>query len=328
MKRYIFLLFALFVFCSCEKVLEFDEGSSPRHMVLNAVPSAGEELFVNFGYSHLFLDSNVSYPVEGADIVVNLNGESLHPTRVHGCNYFFGRTLNEDDVLDVHVDACGKTMTASTYVPRFPQMTTPFCIVDTSDVFDYCNVSFRLTDLSDRSEYYRFRIQERDSGSRMNPWTKELDTIDTVYTTYFLCLDMPLFDNNKLTAGLSETESLGGYFYEQLLASDSLFNGESISVAFQLLLLVDTNEVEPFIHQYTLEVESMTAERYRYLKQVSTANSLMQFFTEPSQVYGNVSGGALGVFSGNARRKFPLNVQLPDPPHRKASTAKIKRVKK
>ncbi len=328
MKRYIILLFALFFFCSCEKVLDFDEGSSHRHMVLNAVPSAGEELFVNFGYSHLFLDSNVTYPVEGADIVVNLNGEPLRPTSVLGCNYFFGRTLNEDDVLDVQVNACGKTMTASTYVPRFPQMTTPFCIVDTSDVFDYCNVSFRLTDLPDRDEYYRFRIQERDSGSRMNPWTNELDTVDTVYTTYFLCLDMPLFDNNKLTAGLSETESLGGYFYEQLLASDSLFNGESISVAFQLLLLVDTNEVEPFIHQYTLEVESMTAERYRYLKQVSTANSLMQFFTEPSQVYGNVTGGALGVFSGNAKRIFPLNVQIPDPAQHKAPLKRIKRVKK
>lgn len=314
MKRYILFLVVLFVFCSCEKVLDFDEGMSPRHMVLNAVPSAGKELFVNFGYSHLFLDTNVAYPVEDADVEISLNGETLHPTRMVGCNYFFGRTLNEDDQLDVRINALGKTITASTYVPRYPQMTTPLCIVDTSDVFSFCNVSFRLTDLPDRREYYCFTLQERDSGARMNPWTEELDTIDTVYNTFFLCLNMPPFENHKLTGSTSETDALGGFFYEQLLASDSLFNGQSIPVAFQILLLVDTNEVEPFIHQYTLNVESMSPDRFRYLKQVSTANSMMQFFTEPSQVCGNVNGGALGLFAGNARKCFPLNVTRPTRP--------------
>lgn len=289
-------------FASCEKVMEFDIDGSSGRPVLNALPSLGKQMFVNYSYSHFFLDNNVSQPIPNTEMRLSVNGVDLYPSRIDGCNYFFDYFLQPDDRLDISVSSDGNSVSASTYVPRSPNMFDVTTVVDTTMTFNTAVINFDIQNHPDYKEYYYFTISQRDSGVRYNSYLEIYDTVDTVYNTFFFC-----FDQNLTSPAVAANQPLGGYLYTSLMSQDDLIDGESYKTAMMLILLVDTNEIEPFLHQYTLNVESVTPERYQYLQSVSSSSDLMSFFGEPAPVYSNVSG-ALGIFSGMAKQSFPLSL--------------------
>lgn len=300
MKKIIISFILVLFFASCEKVIEIDPLASESKLVLNAIPSAEQQLFVNLSYSHFFLDTSNYHPVQNADIVVKVNGTEYRPTSTRRCNYFFDYTLQEDDSLDITVYADGKTITASTYVPRLPQITNLVAAMDTSSAFNVLAVNFDITDHPDYQNYYCFRITEHDSGEYYHPLLEYLDTIDTVYTDYFFCYDKVLTDNPMAT------EATYGYpYFATFLTTDANFDGQTHNTTLYLMILRDTNEIQPFTHQYQLTVECVTPDRYQYLKDLAQASSMTSMITEPPAVHTNING-ALGIFAGNAKRVFPL----------------------
>lgn len=301
MKRYLCLLCLVSLFASCEKVIEIDPLMSPSELVLNAVPSAGQQLFVNFAYSHFFLDTTNNHPVANADMVVSINGRDYRPSSVDRCNYFFDYILQPEDSLAIRIDAGGNVVTAHTTVPQMPQMTVPTVFVDTtSSALRLLVINFNLSDPAGQKDYYCFRITERDSGAKYHPFLDYYDTIDTVRTSYFFCYD------SVLTSSPDATPTTYGYpFYGQFLTSDANFDGQVHNTTLLFTILRDTNEIQPFIHQYSLTVEKVSADRFRYMQDVAAGNTITALITEPPAVYSNVSG-ALGIFAGTAKRTFPL----------------------
>lgn len=295
------IILAVFSLASCQKVLDVDESASEHQMVLNGVPSAGKQLFVNFANSRYFLDGNGNHPIDGTTMSINVNGTDHYPTSVSNCNYFFGYTLQEDDALSITINANGNKITSSTYVPRQPQVSSLISFVDTSQVFNTLNINFNLADHPNYKDYYHITIMCRDSGLYHHPLWDTYDTIDTTYTTYFCC-----FDNKLTDPAAAASQALGGYFYSELLTTDKFIDGENHNVSMLLMLLTDTNEVAPYLHQYTLNIETVTPDRYHYLEDVAKATNMLQMFSEPGSVYSNVNG-ALGIFAGNARKTFPLS---------------------
>lgn len=290
---------------ACEKVLEVDEPAN-RQMVLNAVPTAGQRAFVNFSYTRFFLDSSNFHPVDGADIVLDVNGQRMRPDSVSRCNYFFPHILQEGDSLSISIDAAGHRVQAHTYVPLIPDVDSMVAVPFVSPSFNFLTVSFTLSDHPDMAEYYSIAVKERDSGARFNEWTQMLDTVDTVYTTYFLVPYNPEITSNEVNPYIP----LGGYLYSRIMFLDRLIDGQSPNIQLYIMQLVDTNEVEPFKHEYFVDVESMTRERFRYQLSVATQNSMTSFFAEQGQAYSNVEvDGAtgLGVFAGNAKRRFHID---------------------
>lgn len=305
MKKQISLYFALYLmvslFASCEKVVDIDTASSTQKMVLNAVPSAQKQLFVNFSHTHFFLDTINGHPVNDADIVISVNGSDCRPSYVRGCNYFFDYTLQEDDSLHITVKANGHTVTSHTTVPRMPDITNPIAQTNDTGTFHLMAVNFNINDHANYKDYYSITLRQRDSGSRYIPYLDIYDTIDITYNTMFLCNDKALIDTV-----MASMMAVGGYVPAvQLLASDEQFDGQVHNTTMMLILLRDTNEVIPYIHQYTLDVETVAPDRFRYLKDIGNATSMLQLITEPAAVYSNVNG-ALGIFAANARRTFPL----------------------
>ena len=301
----LYLLVLTSLFAGCERVIEFDIDSESQ-LVLNAVPSSQRQLFVNFGYSRFFLED--IYPaVPGADLVVSVNGTEYRPDSVSGNNYFFNYILQDDDSVAVRVRAGDHTVTAHTHVPRMPRVSPPLAFIDSSGVFNLLTINFNIDDYPGYPEYYCLSVTQRDSGLRYRPYYDRFDTIDTTYNTLFCSLDKSLN-----TPEVDANEALGGYFYTQLLANDKAIDGTNHNTTILIILLKDTNEVEPFIHQYTLNVESVTPDRFRYLKELANATSMMQLFTEPAPVHSNVIG-ALGIFAGNARYSAPLAITSPPP---------------
>lgn len=300
MKKFLIPILILLL-ASCEKVIEIDPLSSQSQIVINAIPSAGQELFVNLAYSHFFLDSSNYHPIPSANMVVNINGTDYYPSRTQRCNHFFGYTLQEDDQLNIQVQADGRTITASTYVPRKPQITDLSAIKDSSSAFNVLAINFNIHDHPNYNNYYCFRITERDSGLYYHPYREIYDTIDTVYTNFFLCYDQVLTNNP-----MASPVMMPGYpFFGTLLTTDANFDGQTHNTTLLVMLLRDTNEIQPFIHEYELTVECVTPDRYRYIQDLAQNSGMASLITEPPAVYTNING-ALGIFAGNAKCTFPL----------------------
>ena len=299
--RHIFLAALLsMALTACEKVIQVDPLDAPSQLVLNGVPSAEKQCFVYFANSHFFLDTSNNHPVDNVNMLLDVNGTQYRPTHVDRCRYYFDYVAQADDSLSIRVQAGDRLVTSSTYVPRMPQISDPVAYIDSDSTFNLMVVNFTLTDPADYPNYYRFLITERDSGSIYIPYFDYSDTIDTTYNSIFFCLDKPLTDHNA-----AATEALGGYLYTQLLTTDANIDGTAHNASILVILLRDTNEIQPYIHQYGLSVECVTPDRYRYLQNIDAISSMMSMITEPPEIYSNVNG-ALGIFAGNAKRTFPL----------------------
>ena len=301
------LLWMPIAFSSCEKIIDFDPSMSQPALVLNAVPSADKQLFVNFSYSHLFLDTSNYHPVNNVDMTVYVNGNPLRPAYTNRCNYFFDYTLQEDDNLSIRIIADNDTVTASTYIPRKPDISTPF-VFDTSASFRFRVINFNINDHPDYHDYYRITITQRDSGCRYRPYREIYDTIDTVFTTMFMCSDPALTaltsQNDDFFSGTTAS-ILGTHIFTQLLTDDKPFDGKRHNTTLYIMQLRDTNEVGYFLHQYTLNIETITPDRLSYLQSLNQTTSPTQLITEPAAPFSNVNG-ALGIFAGNAKYTYTL----------------------
>lgn len=303
-KQYIKYLIACLLLpfvVSCEKIIEFDTSISQSELVLNAVPSAEKQLFVNFSYTHFFLDTVNSHPVKDVLMRISVNGYDYYPVTIDRCNYFFDYMVQEDDSLFISVQAGDRMVTAHTTVPRMPRISTPMTFVSDTGTFNLLLINFNIDDHPGHKDYYCVTLHQRDSGCHYIPYLDIYDTIDTVYNTYFFCNDRAFVNPDAV-----QSMAVNGFVASnQLLAPDDMFDGQNHNTTLTLILLRDTNEVEPYIHQYTLDVETVSPDRYRYLNDISNATSMLQLITEPPEVYSNVNG-ALGIFAANARRIFPL----------------------
>lgn len=305
MKPYRILLPLLFIaaLASCEKVLDFDT-ETERTLVVNGMPSAQKQLFVNLSYSHLFLDANMQHPLTPEDIYIEVNGNRLTPSSTEGCNIFFNYIAQEDDTLAFHMTADGETVEARTYVPKMPVISNMKSQFDSSLTFNLGLITFDLDDHADIKEYYHINIVERDSGVRYNPRYERYDTIDTIFHTYFLVL------SPELNEGALSLENLAS----RILTTDKNIDGKRCNISLALLMLIDTNEVAPFAHQYTLNIESITYDRYLYLKDIGRSTNSTTSFSEPFSIYTNIKGKAVGIFAGNASKQYHFTFDRPPAP--------------
>lgn len=300
MKRILYIIAAVLLFTACEKVLDVEPG--PRHLVLNGVPSEGRRAFVNFSYTHFFLDTVNAHPASSVDMTMMVNGVPYTPDSISGCNYFFPYILQADDQLQISVDADGHHLEAQTYVPRPPAISNMKVKYYESSSFNFYLATFNIDDHAGYDDYYCLTVNVRDSGARYNEWTAEIDTVDTVGTTYFI-----LPAREITSSDVCPYVPLGGYLYSQLMFLDHNIEGTSYPVEMFIMKLVDTNEIAPFKHWYTVSAETVTPARWNYLLSVARSSSMTSFFAEQGQPYSNVTldnENGYGIFAGNARYKY------------------------
>lgn len=303
MKRIpIIVLVALLALTSCEKTVEIDEPTD-RQLVLNAVPSAGHRAFVYFAHTRFFLDSSNYQPVDGANVILTVNGNLMTPDSSSRCRYFFPHTLQEGDSLTIDITALGgHGVHARTYVPYYPAINGMAAANYASPSFNFHVLSFRLDDHAGNDEYYSVVVQERDSGMRYNEWGDSLELVDTVHSAMFLVPENPEVTSSDVCPYIP----LGGYLYSRLMFMDKHIDGQQYPMQLYIMQTIDTNERPPFKHEYTVTVESVTPARWNYTLSASSQNSMFSYFAEQGQAYGNVDG-ALGVFAGTAVRRYIFN---------------------
>lgn len=292
-------------FASCEKTLEVEEPAE-RELVLNAVPAAGRQAFVHFAHTRFFLDDNNDQPVDGADIVLSINGTPMLPCSTSHCKYFFNHILQEDDSLSIDIHADGRSVHAHTYVPLYPVVSNFQSLFAATETFNIVAATFTLSDHANRDEYYKIHVQVRDSGIRYNEWTTSYDTVDSVHSAMFTVPMRPEITSSEVAA----YSPMGG----NLMFLDRKIDGQDYYIPLWIILLKDTNEVAPFKHEYTVDIESVTPARFMYLLSSGSQNSLTSFFAEQGRVYSNIDG-ALGIFAGSAKRRYTFALDTILPPN-------------
>lgn len=288
---------------ACEREIDISETS--HQMVLNGVPSAGRRAFVNFANTRFFLDGSNDHPVDGASLTLYVNGVPYSPDSVSHCNYFFPYTWAEGDSLIIDISTPDGPVSAKTYVPLLPDISGFGYHLYASPSFNFLVASFDLNDHASNDEIYTITVTQRDSGERYNDWTAAYDTVDTTYNTYFIVQDEALTADD-----VCPYIPLGGYLYSNLMFLDRRIDGQSHPVQVYIIQTVDTNEVRPFLHEYTVNVGSITPARFRYILSASSQNSMTSFFAEQGEVFSNVQG-ALGIFAGQSTRRYVYDTLLP-----------------
>lgn len=315
-------LAALFLLGGCEKVLDIDDSDANSIMVLNGVPQAGKRAFVNFTNTHFFLDSVGSHPVDGASVMLYINGAPTLHDSLSSCTYFFPDTLRPLDQVAIDINTPKGNVHAETYVPPFPRIKHGGRTVEwASPTFNLYWAPLRLSDSLGYAEYYNITVSVRDSGMRHEVWADRYRTIDTVSNSYFMFLG----DVNDITASdVSPNGAIGDILYSGLMFTDRRIDGRTdYPVNLVIPIFKDTNEVvndtQQFKHWYTVTVESITPARMRYLISVARSNSLGSMLAEQAQPYTNVTG-ALGIFAGSAKWTYTfytdtlLRIETPDIP--------------
>ena len=322
--HYFYIIALLLLATACQKVVEFDIDEIPSQLVLNALPSDGNPMFVNFAQSRFFLDTNIGSPVAYPSMTLNVTGPSgtltLHPDSTSLSNYFFPYSPQGGDSLYITIHAGESTVTSGTKIPKPLQIpscstlltwTLPSSGSSSQSVLNLCIVSFSLSDYADEDNYYYITVTERDSGSWFRESLQKFDTIDTLYrNTMFMCMDNALAGSQALLSSPLVVLPQGYTVYDRLICNDKALNGSSATHSIIIPILVDTNEVRGFKHQLSFHIESIRPERVRYLLDVANATALTQMFAEPAGVFSNVKVNgeqALGLFSGISHLNFPLN---------------------
>lgn len=309
MKKYILILLPLLL-ASCEKVLDIDEPTD-KQLVVNAVPQAGKRAFVYFASSRFFLDPSNDQPLSGASVTLYVNGIPYAPDSVSNCKFFFPYTYIEGDSLELDARSGDRLAHAKTYVPLVPTFSN-IKLYDQSlgRTMRYYEAELDFQDHAGVDEYYNLRVMVRDSGVRFNEWQQRYDTVDTIHATYFM-----LRNNLEIRGDASYSVPMLGYLYTRNFFNDSEIDGRNYPLEVSILHLVDTNEVQPFKHEYTVSLESITYARLRYLIDASRqGGGSTSFFVEQGAVRGNVEG-ALGIFAGSAKSEVTFWPDtLPDYP--------------
>ena len=317
-QKIIVLLPLIFVFTSCQKVIEFNGPVTDPIVVVNSLVSPNAVVKAQLSQSRFFLSNDTLFTmIDTATVSLYVNGV-MKEQLIHTTNGMFVGTYKPvvGDSIRLQVQVPGKKLIAcSTSVVPQSLITLP---MDTTSVltgannvivsvtapkagsipaFDTIGTSIgrklklvlRFTDDQVKRNYYRLVVYTKTyTGSKVtNDYTFSFD-------------DVVSGNNSRDSIGPPTSLSTNKFN----VFSDDLFNGKEYALKFSV---ANNKEVYlpgkiPLITKRELyvDLQSISREYYLYLQTRSNARS-NNFFAEPVQVYTNINGGIgiLGSYTTN-----------------------------
>ncbi|MEA4935612.1 MAG: DUF4249 domain-containing protein [Paludibacter sp.] len=320
MIKTIFLTLGLLLFVSCEKEIEFNGEISEPMVVLNSYISPDSIIYAHLTKSRFFLNNNRGFEfINNADILVYVNHvfrEKLNFTENGIYRGTFKPTAGDTVRLLVKVTGYDDVESTTTVLSPSNILSTEAKMVEKSrDEYTIngevsahylsgnCEFNVKIRDNVSEQNYYRLVVKKRNLNIYSN---------DTIISEYFINFSLEGFD--------SQSGDLIGLFddgenrNDQHLITDELFNGKE----FVLKFTTDYAylEVVPGYEEYynyknpggsesvIINLQAITKDMYLYLKSKESANGIFEgFFTEPVQIYNNISNG-IGIFGAYTNNEF------------------------
>ena len=316
-------------FFSCEKEIKFNGDEIKNKLVLNGLLSPDSTVKINLTESRFFLDDNEIFKnINNAkvDLWINDNKTSNLSNTGEG-NYIGTYILKTGDNIRITASCdgfdpveCSTGIVSPTPIisadtinykenrSYYYQYEKGTAIIDSSSYYMTINFEMFITlkDPKDISNYYSLNLYLKyyfsNGDSLLLPVRYQSDDL--------------VFQTRNDPAFLDDEDYL-----KSTVFNDELFNGKEYKLKIKtnswLGVNVGENPFDPgFVNQeiagkeIIVELQSLSFGYYMYQKTLeahSNLNNLMEYFSEPIQIYSNVKGGIgiLGSYS-NSLYSIPL----------------------
>lgn len=324
LQTIIFSLFALIV-TSCETEIEFRGDDTASLLVVNSILSPDSAVKVHVSESKFFLKDDSSFENVN-DAIVNLwvNGSLYEQLLSTGQGFYTGN----------YIPKAGDIIKITAKNNKFPEVNaeseivqaTPIVSVDTmihvSDIYPIVNgygnyldtigyskmtemkISLKFNDPPNQKNYYKIAVklnQEYSDGSKY-------------MRNYYFSSDDLVFGNTT-EAGIFDESSYR--LYHEF--NDDLFDGKNYSLKLNtsfISIVYDNNPsggtsdlepVEIVKNELILELQSISKSYYLYLKTRNAGSSVIDFFSEPVQIYSNIEDG-IGILGSYNTSRFKIDM--------------------
>ncbi|MDR1631846.1 MAG: DUF4249 domain-containing protein [Dysgonamonadaceae bacterium] len=320
-KYFLFAAVAAFLF-ACEKEIEFKGDEVKTKLVLNGILMPDSVVKIQLTESRFFLDSNRLFnQIDDADVRLWKDGVLKETLQNTGEGYYVGTYVpREGDNLRITASHTGfDPVECETQIVS----PTPIISADTTntDIEKYCyyqydeddwtiiidsvkfvifkgDITITFKDPADIAGYYIILLDLRTRYESGNVYVQPLryTSDDLVFKTDN---ELPFDDDDDFNSQ---------YSYQ---FSDELFDGKE----YKIKIKADSYsgyywpDEDSKITNRELQVtlQSLSPSYYMYIK-TREANSDSYFFTEPVQIYTNITGG-IGIFGNysNSTFRIPLD---------------------
>lgn len=315
-----FVLLSISIFTSCEKEIDFDGETTESQLVLNSFITPDSTIAANISESQFFLNNDYLFKaVENAEVSIYCNG-ILKETMQHSLNgkYISATKPEVGDIVKLVVKVPEKDeITGETTV--YPKAnvvkldsiviwTGAKPIIETVNTVDnglpktetivvgkyrFRTIRYILTfeDAANMKNYYRLVVSQT---STFNGKKK---------VNYDYTLDDIVSGNTKdLLPGIPAINESKNQFH---VFTDELINGKTYPLSF---IIRDTASI--YLPEYQrplpkktveIDLQSVCNNFYLFLKTRSDQQTANQLFSEPIQIYNNVTGGIglVGSYTSN-----------------------------
>lgn len=321
--NFLIAVLSTLIFYSCEKVIEFKGEQTEPMIVVNSFVTPDSLIYAQISKSKFFLSNKTGFDyINNAEVSLYINN-TFKEKLTFTTNGFYISNLKPaiGDTIQLLVKATGLDDVESTSVVPDQAVIlsadTTFKIIHTDlqmdgeDTIGYYQVGefnfrIKLKDKSNRQNYYRLTLKRHAVIDAGGGFTYE----DEVYMPFIL----EGFENTNNGGGLFDI--FGGMIVDsknQQLITDDLFNGKEFVLKFtaNTYKRVVKPGYEDKIYygsdnvvseEYTINLQEISKDMYLYLKSKEMADGIMDgFFTEPVQIYNNISNGIgiLGSYTNN-----------------------------
>lgn len=305
--------FSILIFNSCEKVIEFNGEETKPMIVVNSFVTPDSLIYAQISKSKFFLSNKTGFDyINNADVSLYINNifkEKL--TFKSDGLYLSNLKPNTGDTIRFYITTDGLDDVESISVipdqPVILSADTTFKISftdfqlegeDTIGYYQAGELGFRikLKDESNRPDYYRLTLKKHaviDAGGGV-----------TYEDQFYMPFTLEGFENTNTGGGLFDI--FGGMIVDsknQQLITDEFFNGKEFVLKFTALSskrVIKPGYEDRFFYssdnvvseEYIVNLQSISKDMYLYLKSKEMADGIMDgFFTEPVQIYNNISNG-------------------------------------
>jgi len=316
---YILALGISLLIYSCENVIEFSGKTTKPLLVVNGFISPDSLIKVHVSKSKFFLQDNSSYEsVNNATVNVWVNGTKTEKLVNIGEGYYQASFKPQIGTVIKITAENTEFSEVSTYTDVVAP--NPILSADTTNhIFkEYPNIDRTsqngvvTLDTMGFSKFEDFdvHIKFKDPANQANFYKLNLKILNhydndstTLNSTWFSSDDI-VFGNGN-TSGPFDT---GSYSYDHEF-SDELFNGKEykLKLTFGITTYIykdktlNKEQKTPLKQELYIELQSISESYFKYIRSRSTSAGTIEFFSEPVQIFSNVSGGIgiLGSYSSS-----------------------------
>jgi len=315
-----FVLLSISIFTSCEKEIDFDGETSESQLVLNGFITPDSTIAANISESQFFLNNDYLFKaVENAEVSIYCNG-ILKETMQHSLNgkYISATKPEVGDIVKLVVKVPEKdeitgetTIYPKANVVKLDSIviwTGAKPIIETVNTVDnglpktetivvgkyrFRTIRYILTfeDAANMKNYYRLVVSQT---STFNGKKK---------VNYDYTLDDIVSGNTKdLLPGIPAINESKNQFH---VFTDELINGKTYPLSFTIrdTASIYLPEYQRPLPKKTVEIDlqSVCNNFYLFLKTRSDQQTANQLFSEPIQIFNNVTGGIglVGSYTSN-----------------------------